>query len=498
MSGEQCVHGGAAAHGRLVDVLAGAVGDVQAAAAVGEGWDAELGVPARLEHAGAQSESRAGGFDGLDAPGQRPGRGMVLVGAGGGLRLEHVDVDLRAGGLRRFLDHVRQPRELLVELFLGIEAPVDGEPRRAGHDVEAGAGTGLSADHQHRARRLVALHREARALVEQLAGERGQRLGDADQVLEGVDALVDVPDMRLAAGRLDPQREGPPARVPDPPAGRLGGEHRDRPRIDQVSLAQVPGTGRAAGLLVADEVKNDLASVEQAKLSGGGGAVEHRDQAALHVRGPAPDDLPVAALRLELFGALCRNHVEVPVVVDELRAAADAAAHDGRFLEAPCRRKLDHLRREAQPLHRVAKHARAAPELAAGWVLGGDTHERLEQRRRLLGPVVEPRLYLGAAVCHAPGARYWTCSAWRRASIVSSTVRSTVVSKELSAPPPLIANATAAIDTLSGASQRLYPSCSPNAYQNPWSFPPTDSMYASAAFRRSSGLAIRRPQVSGV
>jgi hypothetical protein len=43
----------------------------------------------------------------------------------------------------------------------------------------------------------------------------------------------------------------------------------------------------------------------------------------------------------------------------------------------------------------------------------------------------------------------------RRASIVSSTVRRTVVSSELSAPPLPIASATAAIDTLSGASQRV-------------------------------------------
>jgi hypothetical protein len=85
-----------------------------------------------------------------------------------------------------------------------------------------------------------------------------------------------------------------------------------------------------------------------------------------------------------------------------------------------------------------------------------------------------------------------------RASTVSSTVRSTVVSNELRAPPPLIARATAAIDTLSGASHRLYASWSPNAYQKPWSLPPTDSMYVVAAARRSSGLSMSRAQVSGV
>ncbi|MFE4576218.1 MFS transporter [Streptomyces chartreusis] len=56
---------------------------------------------------------------------------------------------------------------------------------------------------------------------------------------------------------------------------------------------------------------------------------------------------------------------------------------------------------------------------------------------------------------YAPGARYWTCPALRRASMVSSMVRSTVVSNELSEPPPLIATATAAMETLSGASHRL-------------------------------------------
>src|SRR5438067_9275221 len=56
---------------------------------------------------------------------------------------------------------------------------------------------------------------------------------------------------------------------------------------------------------------------------------------------------------------------------------------------------------------------------------------------------------------YAPGAWYLTCSALRSASIVSSTVRRTVVSNELSAPPALIASATAAIDTLSGASHKV-------------------------------------------
>jgi hypothetical protein len=48
----------------------------------------------------------------------------------------------------------------------------------------------------------------------------------------------------------------------------LGGEHRDRVGVDQVGRTQMPGAGGAAGLLVADEVQDDLAIVEQAQFAG--------------------------------------------------------------------------------------------------------------------------------------------------------------------------------------------------------------------------------------
>src|SRR3990170_1469407 len=54
---------------------------------------------------------------------------------------------------------------------------------------------------------------------------------------------------------------------------------------------------------------------------------------------------------------------------------------------------------------------------------------------------------------YAPGGRYCTWLALVRAAMVSSTVRRTVVSRDLSAPPAPMARETAAIETLSGASQ---------------------------------------------
>src|SRR5947209_10278160 len=105
--------------------------------------------------------------------------------------------------------------------------------------------------------------------------------------------------------------------------------------------------------------------------------------------------------------------------------------------------KAQHLRHERQG-HRT----RAASKRQDG-CQGNNALDRLalSRNRRNARP--------GRPSRYAPCAWYWTCSALRRASIVSSTVRRTVVSSELSAPPPLIASATAAIDTLSGASQRL-------------------------------------------
>jgi len=206
------------------------------------------------------------------------------------LLLQHVDVDLGAGGVGRPGDHVGQSLELLVELFFGVEAAVDGEPCGPRNGVEAGAGAGLSTDDEHRPTGCLALDREAGSLLEQLVGERGQRLGDSDHVLEGVDALVDVAHVRFAAMGSDAQRDGAAARVPDHATGR--GE-------------------------------------------------------------------------------------------------------------------LDQLGREAQPLHRVAQHARAPPQLATGRVLGGNAHERFEQCRQLVGPAVQPGLQLGSAIRHVSSSLGW-------------------------------------------------------------------------------------------
>jgi len=72
-------------HRGLVDVFVGAVGDIETPRAVRERRDAQLRIPARLQHARAELEARACALDGLGATRQRQGGGMLRARAGGRL-----------------------------------------------------------------------------------------------------------------------------------------------------------------------------------------------------------------------------------------------------------------------------------------------------------------------------------------------------------------------------------------------------------------------------
>ena len=272
-------------------------------------------------------------------------------------------------------------RDLLLEILLGIEAAIDGEPRGPGHDVEVRAAARRSTDDQHRAARLLALQRVVGAAREQLVGEIGERLGDLDHLREGIDAEMRLPHVRGSPLDRDAQRDRAAARVPDDAAGRLGGEHRDRAGVDHPALAQVAGADDTAGLLVAHEVQDDPAVAEQAESARRGGAVEHAHEPALHVGGTAADDPAVGPPGPELLTRLRRDDVEVPVEVDRPRARSGAAADDARLLEAGARRQLDQLGREIQREHRVAQQSPALAEPAARRVLAVDRNERLAPAR---------------------------------------------------------------------------------------------------------------------
>ena len=161
--------------------------------------------------------------------------------------------------------------------------------------------------------------------------------------------------------------------MPHDAPGRLGGEHRDGLWIDHARLAQVAGADRAAGLLVADEVQHDAAVAEQAEIAHGDSAVEHAHEAALHVRGTAPDDAAVGPLRLELLTPLRRDDVEVAVEVERSPAAPASRERCTVSSRRPCR-ELDELGREIEPTIASRRTARTPPARARR-VLGVDRNE---------------------------------------------------------------------------------------------------------------------------
>ena len=122
--------------------------------------------------------------------------------------------------------------------------------------------------------------------------------------------------------------------------------------------------GDAAGLLVADEVQDDSAVAEQCELARRQGAVEHADEAALHVGRAAPADPAVPPPGAKLIRILRRDDIEVPVEVDRARAVADRAAHDARVLELAERGDLDQLGRQPEAPHRRVQGTSAPAELA--------------------------------------------------------------------------------------------------------------------------------------
>ena len=305
-----------------------------------------------------------------------------------------------ADARRGLLDRRRQARELLGEILLGVEAAVDREPRRSGHDVEVRAAARCAADDEHRSARLVALERVVRAAREQLVREVGERLGDLHHLRERVDAEMRLPDVRRPALHLDAQRDRAAARVPDDAAGRLGRDHRERAAVDHARLAQVAGAGDAARLLVAHEVQDDPVLAEQAEIARRGGAVEHAHEAALHVGGAAPDDPAVRPLRPELLARLRRDDVEVAVEVDRPRRPPPRCRvrrRAPRGPRSPAARSAPATRLEAGSSPRAATRPQA-PEPATRRVLAVDRHERLDELRHLLGARLEPRAHLGLPV----------------------------------------------------------------------------------------------------
>ncbi len=398
--GEQGVDGGDAAQGRFLDVLLRPMRDVEAAGAVPEGGNAELRVPAGVQAPGAQLVARGSPGERGDAVAEQLRGGVSQRRVGGRGDLRDLDRDLGARIAGRVFDGVGDALEFGVDVLFGVEAAVDGEGGPGGHDVEVRAAAGLSADHDHRAERFALADRVGGVPLAHLLRVGLERRGDFEHVQERVNALERLPDVDRAAMHVHAQGQGALGGVPDDLAALLGGHHRQSGRVDEVVVAQVARTDRAASLLVTDQVDDDATVAEQAELVGCRRAVEHADDAALHVGGAAADDRAVPALRGELRPVLDGHDVEVAVEVDQLLPVADGAAHDARVLDRAGRLNREDLRRQAEPIHLLAQQLGALGHTPSGRIVGLAGDQANEQAGHLLGAVIDPALYACGKLGH--------------------------------------------------------------------------------------------------
>src|SRR6202030_2370008 len=128
---------------------------------------------------------------------------------------------------------------LLLQIFLGIDAPVDGEPALLRYHVEVCATAALSSQHQNRMAGLIRPDVQIGGSPLHFLLQLLKPLHDAMHAFERILALVLQTNVRGFPEDPDAQRNRPAVRVPNDAAGRLSQEHADA-ATDQSSLRCQP------------------------------------------------------------------------------------------------------------------------------------------------------------------------------------------------------------------------------------------------------------------
>src|SRR5713226_8931964 len=136
-----------------VDVFVWSVRHGQQAGSVSIGRDALSGVEAGLQQAGTHLKTRRFARNRSYATRQRYPEPRFLTACGRLALLQYLPFEWNAFAPATLED--RDQSALLVEVFLGIDAPIDGEPALLWHHVEVRAASALPAQHQNRLASLI-------------------------------------------------------------------------------------------------------------------------------------------------------------------------------------------------------------------------------------------------------------------------------------------------------------------------------------------------------
>src|SRR6266481_635055 len=204
----------------------------------------------------------------------------------------------------------------LREVFLGIDAPVDGEPALVRHHVEVGTTAALSSQHQDGVAHLICPDMETGSFLLHLSLQFLKPLNDLTHPFERVLALVLQADVRRFPEHPNAQRNGPAVRVPHRSAGRLCQQHADTAAA-QSSLCRQPCRAPFASRLFVGNQRQRNAPVESCStIPQRENGIEHRNNPALHVARSAAKQKMASAQRLKLLPRLCWNNIVMSVKVE--------------------------------------------------------------------------------------------------------------------------------------------------------------------------------------
>src|SRR5258708_6217014 len=223
---------------------------------IGVGRDALRGVEASLQQAGAHLKTWCIACNGSNAARQRFPERLLLMARGGLPLLQDLPFQSDAFALAPLQDR-DQVGLLFLQIFLGIDAPVDGEPALLRYHVEVCAAAALSSQHQNRMACLIRPDVEISGSPLHLLLQLLKPLNDAMHAFERILALMLQTNMCGFPQHPDAQRNRATVGVPNGATGRLCQERADAAAAQSPLRRQPSRAAFASRLFIGNQRQSD-------------------------------------------------------------------------------------------------------------------------------------------------------------------------------------------------------------------------------------------------
>src|SRR6266436_7893070 len=155
-------------------------------------------------------------------------------------------------------------------------------------DVEVSSAAAFAAKHQNGIASLLGADRIASLALLHFALEFLKSLHNAHHLFEGVFAAMLQTYVRGFPQDFNPQGYRATVGVPNHAAGRLGQEHADSIAPQQSLPSEPIGAASTSSLFIGNQGQRDSSVQLDRAFAKRAHGVQHRDDAAFHIAGPAP------------------------------------------------------------------------------------------------------------------------------------------------------------------------------------------------------------------